>query len=241
MERGRRCHLCKKDGSAECAAAQGMRPSLPRIFGLLRWHTHCRLAGTGTCRERQAKYSAGKHESEKEGAFSWGFLNQKIQLFGKCQVTSRQLVERSIHGFAAGHYNDVPAGLKLCFIQPIDLPDPPPGAVTDMGLAQFLADGDAHPVAFGTVLPGIEHQQTIRRTPGVVQPLKNVIQFQRTRKLHTIIPKKSQASSMEQIVDGAARDFVANESSGPQEYFVYFKGFKSKSWGKRSGIHRKEF
>ena len=29
---------------------------------------------------------------------------------------------------------------------------------------------------------------------------------------------------MEQIVDGAARDFVANESSGPQEYFVYFKG-----------------
>ena len=29
---------------------------------------------------------------------------------------------------------------------------------------------------------------------------------------------------MEQIVGGAARDFVANESSGPQEYFVYFKG-----------------
>jgi len=29
---------------------------------------------------------------------------------------------------------------------------------------------------------------------------------------------------MEQIVDGAARDFIANESSGPQEYFVYFKG-----------------
>ena len=29
---------------------------------------------------------------------------------------------------------------------------------------------------------------------------------------------------MEQIVDGAARDFIANESSSPQEYFVYFKG-----------------
>jgi len=29
---------------------------------------------------------------------------------------------------------------------------------------------------------------------------------------------------MEQIVDGAARDFIANESSGPQEYFVYPQG-----------------
>ena len=29
---------------------------------------------------------------------------------------------------------------------------------------------------------------------------------------------------MEQIADGAARDFDTNQSSGPQEYFVYFKG-----------------
>jgi hypothetical protein len=29
---------------------------------------------------------------------------------------------------------------------------------------------------------------------------------------------------MEQIVDGAARDFAARQRFDPQEYFVYFKG-----------------
>ena len=112
------------------------------------------------------------------------FLNQQIQLFGQSQITLRQLIKRSIHGLGTGHHNDVPAGLKLLFVQPIDLPDPPPGAVTDMGLAQFLADSNTYPVAVCTVLPGIEHQIAVRSTFGMVQPLKNVIQFQRTRKSH---------------------------------------------------------
>jgi hypothetical protein len=64
-----------------------------------------------------------------------------------------------------------------------------------MGFAQLLADGNTHPVAFRTVFPSIEHQITIRRTLGVIQPLKNVIQFQRTRKSH----KKS---SLTGAVDG---------------------------------------
>ena len=29
---------------------------------------------------------------------------------------------------------------------------------------------------------------------------------------------------MEQIVDGAARDFAAGQRFGPKEYFVYFEG-----------------
>ena len=29
---------------------------------------------------------------------------------------------------------------------------------------------------------------------------------------------------MEQIVDGAARDFGTSQSSDPKEYFVYFEG-----------------
>ena len=189
MERGRRYHPCKKDGSVKSAAGQDNRPGTPRIFGLLRWHIRCRLAGTGICRERQGKYGADKHRSEITEAASWIFLNQKIQLSGQSQITFRQPLKWSIHGLGTGHHNDVPAGLKSFLIQPIDLPDPPPGAVTDMGFAQFLADGNTYPVAGRTVLPGIQHQKPIRRTLGVIQSLKNVIQFQRTRKFHDIIPR----------------------------------------------------
>ena len=188
MERDQRDFLCKKGGSAECAAGPEKCLCMPRIFGLLQWRIGCRWAGTGIFPERRERYSAGKTESEKGENASWGFLNQKIQLSGKGQIASRQLVKGSVHGFGSGHHNDVPAGLKLLFVQPIDLPDPPPGAVTDVGLAQFLADGNTHPVALGPVLPGIEHQKSIRSTLGVIQPLKNVIQFQRTRKFHKIIP-----------------------------------------------------
>ena len=166
-------------------------------------------------------------------------LNQKIQLSGQSQITFRQLVKWSIHGLGTGHHNDVPAGLKLCFIQPIDLPDPPPGAVTDMGFAQFFADSNPHPVAGRTVLPGIQHQIAVRCTLGVIQPLKNVIQFQRTRKLHNLNPLiLTQASSMEQIVVGAARDFDTSQSSGPQEYFVYFKGLNCRIGAKDPQIRR---
>ena len=184
MERGRRYLPCKRDDSVKCAAGLGMSPSLPRIFGLLRLRIHCRLAGTGTCRERLEKRGADKTRSVKAGAFSYRFLNQQIQLLCQSQITLGQLVKWSVYSFGTGHHNDVPAGLKLFFVQPIDLPDPPPGAVTDMSLAQFLADGNTHPVTFGPVLPGIEHQKSVRRTLGVIQPLKNVIQFQRTRKSH---------------------------------------------------------
>ena len=107
-----------------------------------------------------------------------------LHFLGKGEITLCQSVKGCVHCLGAGDDHNIVTRTEAVLIQPVDLPDPPPGAVTDMGLAQFLADSNTHPVAFGTVLPGIEHQQTIRRTLGVIQPLKNVIQFQRTRKSH---------------------------------------------------------
>ena len=74
------------------------------------------------------------------------------------QIAPGELLKGSVHCLGPGHHNDVPAGPELFFIQPVNFPDPPPGAVADMGLTQFLADGDTHTVGLAPVLPGIQHQ-----------------------------------------------------------------------------------
>ena len=51
--------------------------------------------------------------------------------------------------------------------------------VADVGLAQFFADGDTYPVGFRAVLSCVQYKITVSDTLAVIQPLKNVIQFQR--------------------------------------------------------------
>ena len=47
-----------------------------------------------------------------------------------------------------------------------------------MGLAQLLADGDAHSIFGSPVFPGVEHQKTIGKAGGVVQAAEDVVEFQ---------------------------------------------------------------
>ena len=71
-----------------------------------------------------------------------------------------------------------PAGLELFLVQAVDLPDAAAGAVAHVGLAQLLADGDAHPVSVRAVLSGVKHQQTVGNAGGAIQAPENMIELQ---------------------------------------------------------------
>ena len=104
---------------------------------------------------------------------------QNPGLFGQGQNTLCQILKGRIHGFGPGHHHNVPAGLELGFIQAVNLPKTAAGTVADVGLAQLLTDGDANTVVFRAVTPCVKHKIAVSNTLAVIQPLKNVIQFQR--------------------------------------------------------------
>ena len=104
-------------------------------------------------------------------------LTQDACPFGQRQITSCQLVKGGFHCTGPGHHNNVPAGLELFLIQAVYFPDAAAGTVTDVGLAQFFTNGNTHPIAVQTILPGIEHQKSIGLTGRVIQPPENVIQL----------------------------------------------------------------
>ena len=107
------------------------------------------------------------------------FPVQNAGLFGQTQTALGQILEGSIHGIGPCHHNDVPAGLELFLVQAVDFPEAAAGTVADVGLAQLFADGDADTVGFRAVLSCIQYKIPVSDTLAVIQPLKNVIQFQR--------------------------------------------------------------
>jgi hypothetical protein len=182
------------------------------------------------CRKSRRNIALVESDKMQKNSFHSGGLLKDSRPLGQSQITLRQLVERRLHGLAARHYNDIPAGQKAFLIQAVNLPDPSAGPVANVGLSQFLADGDTHPVAARSVAPGIQNQITVRHTLGVVKPLEYVIKFQTTGILHTLIPN---INSIAKLFFGtgektdchwAARDFGTSQNSDPKECFVHFEG-----------------
>ena len=94
------------------------------------------------------------------------------------QISASQLLKIGTNGFGAGNDHNIPAGLELFLIQPVDLPDAAADSIADHSMPQLFADGDAHPIGICPVLPGIQHKIAVCLPAGTIQPLKNVIQFQ---------------------------------------------------------------
>lgn len=82
-----------------------------------------------------------------------------------------------VHGFRPGNHHDVPTRGKQGFMETVDFPETAAGAVAYMSLAQLLAYGNTHPIAWSPVLPGVKHEEAVPKAGGVVQPAKNMIEF----------------------------------------------------------------
>ena len=111
-------------------------------------------------------------------------------LICQVQISACESLEIGVHGFRPGHDHNIPAGLEFFFIQPVNLPDAAADPIADHSMPQLFADGDAHPIGVCPILPGIQHKIAVCLPVGPIQPLKNVIQFQRTGKFHSDLPRR---------------------------------------------------
>ena len=118
-----------------------------------------------------------------------GCFAQNARLTGGGEVALRQLVEGGTDGPGPGDHHNVPAGLKLIFIQTVNLPQSSADPVADVGLTQLFAYGDAHPILPGPVAPGVEHDVPVGLPSRPVEPLKYVVELQRTGIFHDAIPQ----------------------------------------------------
>ena len=105
---------------------------------------------------------------------------------GQSQIGIDDILERCADAAASCHHHDIPAGLESAFVEAVGLPQAAADPVADHGMTQLFADGDAHPVGAGPVLPGVEYQIRIGLSGGGIQPPEYVVQFQAAGKFHSI-------------------------------------------------------
>ena len=102
------------------------------------------------------------------------------------QISADNVLERCRNTAASRHHHNIPAGLELCFIEAVYLPQAAADPIADHGMTQLFADGNAHPVGAGPVLPGVENHNGIGLSGGGIQPPEYVIKLQAAGKFHIL-------------------------------------------------------